>query len=194
MFAGFIDYIQQRTTFTQEELDYVQNLLPLKTFKRGEYLLKEGTISDAFFFNVQGFVRLFYNVEGQEHTAYFYTEGDFVSAYESYVRQTPTTLNFQAIEDTTVVVISRTNANLLLQQSPKFTMLAIAAMEEEMIANQNIIASLLTRSPEERYKKLLSDHQDYFQRIPQHYIASFIGVQPESLSRIKKRYSEGQKS
>ena len=82
----------------------------------------------------------------------------------------------------------------LLRYSPKFELLARVAMEDELITYQKIIASFLTQNPEERYFNLLENNSSYFQRIPQHYIASFIGVQPESLSRIKKRYLERQKS
>ncbi len=194
MIQTFIDYIEQRIELTDEDKIFLNKTLKKKTYKKGSYLLREGDVSDTFFFNVNGFVRLYYNNDGIEHTAYFYTEDQFISAYESYLHMKPATQNFQAIEDTDVVAIDREAAQALLAYSPKFITLAMTALEEELITCQQVIANLLTRTPEQRYAYMLEEHEDYFKRIPQHYIASFIGIKPESLSRIKKRYLEQKKS
>ena len=195
MYHQFFKYIEQFVSFDTDDLTFIRENLPIKLFKKGEYLLREGQISNKFFFNIDGCVRLFYLAKGLDKTAYFYTENQFISSYESYVKQIPSKQNFQAIEDTHVVVIALEKANELLERSSKFEVLARIAMEEEMIHYQQLIASFITHNPKERYLALLSNHAELFQRIPQHYIASYLGVTPESLSRIKKKiYQEQTKS
>lgn len=194
MIEQFIEYMDTREPLSNEEAEFIRAHMPVVTYKRGEYLLREGEVSDRFFFMLDGFVRLYYNVDGEDVTAYFYPEGVFVSAYESYLRGTPAVQNFQAVEDTVVGVITKEAADNALQCFPNMMRVAIAAMEEELVHYQRIIASLLTQIPEQRYLKLLNEHGDYFNRIPQRHIASYIGVKPESLSRIKKRVQEQLKS
>lgn len=186
----FLEYIEKRAPLEPAEKDFLLSQMELRRFKKGEYLLEEGQISDTFYFNIEGCIRLFYNIEGEERTAYFYTEGQFISAYDSFINKIPAQQNFQAIEDSLTIAIDVQLAAKLLSYSSKFEMLARIAMEEELIACQSIIASFITKSPEERYLQLMKSRRDYFQRIPQHYIASFLGVKPESLSRIKKRVIE----
>ncbi|HAA21177.1 MAG TPA: hypothetical protein DCP28_21340 [Cytophagales bacterium] len=130
---------------------------------------------------------MYYSKGGNDRTTYFYTQGEFVSAYDSFIHQRPALMYFQALTDVEVLEISSGAAEQLLSGSKTFEALARIGMEEEMVVNQHIIASLLTQTPEERYMALLEDQPSIFQTIPQHYIASFLGVQPESLSRIKRR-------
>ncbi len=173
-----------------EEIAFVKELLPTKTFKKHEYLIRAGEVSKSFYYNVTGFVRLYYIIEGEEKTAYFYGEGSFISAYSSFMNQEPCAFFLQAAEDTEVVVISVEASEKLLAHSPKFEKLARIAMEEEMISLQEIIASLITLNPEKRYLQILERNPEIFQKVPQIQIASFLGVKPESLSRIKKRSME----
>jgi CRP-like cAMP-binding protein len=185
-----MDHIASYVELTEEDVSLISQIIPVRHFAKGEYLLKAGQISDAFFFMISGFVRLFYLQEGEEKTTYFYPEGTFVSAYSSFMRQQPASFYFQSTEDTEVAVIGLEASQQLLAHSSKFETLARIAMEEEMISLQEIIASLLTLSPEERYAELLEKNPGIFQKVPQAQIASFIGVKPESLSRIKKRFME----
>lgn len=190
MIEPFFDYIEQRMPLTIEEKSYLEQVLPIAEYKKGEYLLREGEVSDRFFFNLKGFVRLYYNVDGEEVSTFFYPEGIFISAYESYLLNKPADQNFQAVEDTHVVVIKKDMAEELLISNPKMVRMAVSAMEDELMNCQRIIASLLTQEPEQRYIKFLSEYGDYFSRVPQRHIASYIGVKPESLSRIKRRVQQ----
>lgn len=188
MFESFIQYIEEYIQFNEAEKRFLAQNLPVQFFKKGSHLLQSGEVSDCFFFNLQGCIRLYYLVNGDDKTAYFYTENQFISSYESYVKQTPSIQCFQAIEDSYVLQITAEVAEALLQMTPKFEILARMAMEEEMIHYQRLIASFITQNPTERYLNLLQNKADLFQRIPQHYIASYLGITPESLSRIKKKY------
>ncbi|MEO0470317.1 MAG: Crp/Fnr family transcriptional regulator [Bacteroidota bacterium] len=186
-FSPFIEMLEARLPLSEADKRLLQENLRLCSYSKGEFLLRSGEISRAFFYNLSGFIRLFYVRNQIEKTAWFYAEGQFVSAYESYVRQTPSQLNLQAMEDSSVICISMEAAMRLLTHDPKFSVLARIIMEDELIAHQKMVASLISDRPEDRYQALLDENPAIFQRIPQHYIASFIGVTPESLSRIKKR-------
>ena len=185
---GFINYLKKYIEITQKDIDFLNEHLTVENYNKGDVIFEEGKVADTFYFNQSGLVRLYYTNEGVENTAFFYTENQFVSAYESFMRRIPARQNFQALEPTSLVAISFNGAQEILQFNHKFEFLAMTAMEEELIVCQRIIESLLSNSPEERYLLLMKTNPEYFERIPQHYIASFIGVKPESLSRIKKRY------
>ncbi len=132
-------------------------------------------------------MRLFYNVEGNDKTAFFYTEGQFICAGESYTFGIPAIENYQAVEQTEIFIITKAKIVTLLKEVPKFEVIARIATENELITCQKVIASFVTKSAEERYLDLLNTQRELFQRVPQQYIASFLGVSPETLSRIKAR-------
>ena len=186
-------HIERYTQLTEKELAVLQDNVHTKTYEKNELILKEGELSDKIYFVTEGCVRLFYNVEGNEKTAYFFTEGKFICAGESYTYHIPVKENYQAVEKTRLVYFTRENIDTLLKVSPKFELIGRIATEEELISCQRIIASFVSKSAEERYIELLETNSALFQRVPQHYIASFLGVSPETLSRIKKRVSQSGK-
>ena len=186
----FIEMLSEQFPLEESDRRLLYDNLSVRTYQKGEFLLQSGQVSKAFFYNLSGFVRLFYVKSETEKTAWFYSEGQFISAYESYVKQTPALLNLQAMEESRLVCISMEAANRLLAHDPKFSVLARIIMEDELIAHQKMVAGLVSDRPEDRYQTLMKENSAIFQRIPQHYIASFIGVTPESLSRIKKRLQD----
>ncbi|MEL6534852.1 MAG: Crp/Fnr family transcriptional regulator [Bacteroidota bacterium] len=185
--APLITYFKARLPLSTEEESLLFQTIKTKNFSKGEHLLMAGDVSHAFWFCTAGWIRMYYSKEGNDATTYFYSENQFVSAYDSFVHQKPAQMYFQALTEVEVLEITTHAAEQLLAGSKTFEVLARIGMEEEMMVNQQIIASLLTLTPEERYNILLEERPGIFQSIPQHYIASYIGVKPESLSRIKKR-------
>ncbi len=182
-----IENIKLYTSFNEKEIQLLQNAVEKKIYHKNEIIFKEGKISDEIYFITKGCVRLFYNVEGNDKTAFFYTEGQFVCAGESYTFNIPAIENYQAVEETEIFVFTRTKINILLKEIPKFEVIARIATENELITCQKVIASFVTKSAEQRYIDLLDTQGELFQRVPQQYIASFLGVSPETLSRIKAR-------
>ncbi len=130
---------------------------------------------------------MYYTVEGEEKTAFFYTENTFINSYQSFVHQVPANHNLQCIEPCKVAVISREIAYQLLEKFPKFETLSRMAMEEELATYQEIVASYVILNPEQRYVRLLETRPDLVARVSQRALAAYIGVSPESLSRIRKR-------
>ncbi|WP_422359154.1 Crp/Fnr family transcriptional regulator [Reichenbachiella sp.] len=158
-----------------------------KNYNKKEVVFRAGNIAHQIYFVAQGCVRLFYNVDGLDKTAFFYTEGQFICAGESFTFNIPARENYQALEKTELYIFTRTNIEKLTQMIPKLEVLARIAVENELITSQRVIASFVTKSPEERYLDLIITQPELFQRVPQQYIASFLGVSPETLSRIKAR-------
>ncbi len=187
MINNLIQYFESQTALSAEERQFLIDHIELRRVLKNEILLSQGQISREFYFMLKGIVRLYYLKDVAEKTAFFYTENSFVSSYESFIRQSPAKHNLQAIEETHLAVISYDLAYEILDKFPKFEFLARMMMEEELIIYQDIISSFITLSAEERYLKLLKDQSEIIQRVPQHQLATYLGVSAETLSRIRRR-------
>ncbi len=165
----------------------VRRLFHKKVFKKGEHLLQAGNVCRYVTFIETGLVRYYFNSDGEERTNYFNKEGEFVCVYTSFLPQIPSDINIQALEDTIIFVISFNDIQELyraVEHGERFGRLAI---EQVYLNAINQIGSLYTDPPEVRYSKFLSNFRDIAQRIPQYYIASYVGIKPQSLNRIRKR-------
>ena len=187
MLDQLIHFFERHVELSEVEIQYMKDRVPIKKVKKNCILLAAGEVSQAFYFILEGSIRLYYDVEAVEKTAFFYFENTFVSSYESFTRQIPAKHNLKTIEETKVAVISAEVAMELVSKFPKFEFLARIMMEEELIVYQEIISSFITLNAEQRYLKLLEDNHPILQRIPQHQLATYLGVTAETLSRIRKR-------
>jgi CRP/FNR family transcriptional regulator, anaerobic regulatory protein len=184
---SLIENIKLYITISEKEIQLLHNAVDKKIYQKNETIFTEGKISEEIYFVTKGCVRLFYNVDGNEKTAFFYTEGQFICAGESYTYSIPAIENYQAVEQTEIFIFTKSKIETLLKEVSKFEVIARIATEKELITCQKVIASFVTKSAEERYIDLLNTQGELFQRVPQQYIASFLGVSPETLSRIKAR-------
>jgi CRP-like cAMP-binding protein len=187
MIDELIKYFENHIALDLKEKEVIKELIELRKVDKNCLLLSEGEISSEFYFIIKGGIRLFYTNDAVEKTAFFYFENTFVSSYESFTKRTAAKHNLQAVEDTIVAVISFEVAYRLIELFPKFEFLARVMMEEELIVYQEIISSFVTLSAEERYIKLIKENNQILNRIPQHQLATYIGVTPETLSRIRRR-------
>ena len=183
----FIDYIKSYTSLTLQEEEYLISHIIYRSCVKQEILFQEGNVSNEIYFVTKGCVRLYYNVDEIDKTGFFYTEGQFICAGESFTYEVEAKENYQVLEDTELCVLTRENIESLLKLSPVFEIIARIAVENELLTAQRIIRSFVTQSAEERYKELLVHRGELFLRVPQQYIATFLGVSPETLSRIKAR-------
>lgn len=154
-----------------------------------DYFLREGEVCRYLAFVEQGLLRYYMNQDGEEITYNFGREKDFVCNYVSFFQKSPSTKNIQATEPATLLVVSYEDLQVLykkLREGEKFGRLLIEKNYVEAILQ---LSSQYTDSPEKRYLKFLESFPDLQQRLPQYYIASFVGVKPPSLSRIRKRLS-----
>lgn len=182
-----IENIKIYSPLNKEEIKQLEDAVEKRIYQKNDLIFTEGHISDEIYFVTKGCVRLFYHVDGNDKTAFFYTEGQFICAGESFTFNTPAKENYQAVEESEIFVFTKAKIEALLELVPKFEIIARIATENELITCQKVIASFVCKSAEERYIDLLDSQRELFQRVPQHYIASFLGVSPETLSRIKTR-------
>jgi CRP-like cAMP-binding protein len=186
-----IQTIRSYIPLSPEDEAAIQRLFHQKAYKKGEHLLAEGEICRYLIFIESGLVRYYINKEGEERTNYFNKEGDFVCDYTSFLPQKPSIVNIQALEDCTVWMIPFEGLQQfykVLEYGERFGRLGIEAVFLSVVAQ---IGSIYTDSPEMRYRNFLDNYPAIVQRVPQYYIASYVGVQPQSLSRIRKRLSGG---
>jgi CRP-like cAMP-binding protein len=153
-------------------------------------LIEEGRVAKELYFINKGLLRLFYSKEGEEITAFIFQEGLFGSAYDSFVSQSPSNQSLETLEDSELLVIEKEQMDELYKKLPIMNTITRKIAEQRFINAQRILSSFILDSPEERYRKFEEDHRDLIQRVPLHYIASFLGVTPVSLSRIRKRLME----
>lgn len=176
-------------TLDVHEAGLFPELFTERTYRKGDFFLKEGQINREVGFIGKGLVRYFINKDGEDLVTGFGQENNFVCNYESFLDHSPSTRNIQVIEDSDFLIISYDQLQQLyarLREGQKFGRLICEYLFVEALRQ---ITSLYTDPPEARYKQFIRSYPDLQQRLPQYYISSFVGVKPQSLSRIRKRLS-----
>jgi CRP/FNR family transcriptional regulator, anaerobic regulatory protein len=163
------------------------NICELKLFKKKEFLLQEGKICDKISFINSGCMRLFYNVEGIENTIQFFFADSWYTDYASFLTGQSTVENMQALEDSEVVQVRKTELYKLYNLYPALDRVGRVMAENAFLSLSQLNKMLTNEEPQERYLNLLKQRPELVEKIPQHYIASYLGIKPESLSRIRKR-------
>jgi CRP-like cAMP-binding protein len=164
----------------------------VKRFKKGTILLKEGAISNECYFVIDGCIRSYYMVDGEEKTTEFYTEEQSITP-SAYGKQTPSEYYLECIEDTIAGVGTPEQETEMYRKFPQIESLNRAIGEAIMAKYQDTLAEFKMTTPEQRYLNLLKTRPELLQKAPQHQIASYLGIKPESLSRIRKRMMSKQK-
>lgn len=182
-----VKYFSRIMPLSDEEKIAITESMVVKNYKKGTVLLEEGKISTECYFVMEGCVRQYYVVDGEEVTNNFFMEEQFVVSHLSFSQKIPANHYFGCCEDCSLVVANEQKEKGLYQRFPKFETISRMVVVKEFGEQQEAMASYITDSPEQRYLKLLKTRPDLFQRIPQYQLASYIGVKPESLSRIRKR-------
>lgn len=186
-------FIAQEMPLTKEEMEGVDELIPVRSYPKGAVLLEAGMVSRDCYFILQGCVRSYQLVEGNDRTTSFFVEGDPVASLLSYTTQTPANHYLECVEDSVLAVLNYEKEKVLYARFPKFEALCRNNIEVEFGKQQVIFQHYLTKNPEERYLLLLETRPELLNRVPQYHLASFLGVQPESLSRIRKRIARKEK-
>jgi CRP-like cAMP-binding protein len=176
------------SAFTEAELEMLQPALSLVHLKKGERFAEEGKKAHQVGLVLQGALRHFYTRDGIERTTYFYFEDHFVSSYISCITGRPSELTVEALTDCAILNFPYSTLSALFERSQAWERFGRLIAEYLAIGLEERMVSLLMLSPEERYHHLLSSGKDkILERIPQHYIASYLGMTPVSLSRIRAR-------
>lgn len=179
--------ISKYLPLNEEERRAIIECIPLVTFEKGHILLREGQVARDSYFNINGLVREYYIIDGDEKTTNFFTEEQSISSLNSFVNQVPAKHYLECIENTTLAVLNYEKEKELFKRIPGFESLCRVSIEDEFGKQQEALANFITSSPEQRYVNLLENSPELLQRVPQYYLASYLGIKPESLSRIRKR-------
>ena len=150
-------------------------------------LLEEGQIADKLYLIRKGCLRLFFYNEGKDITFQFFFEGDFVASFDSLHKRTPSLFYLESIEPTELTVIKRDDFYTLINNDSSLRRLYEEKLIDRFHAYQQLFLSRIKNTPQQRYEELLKEYPDIVKRIPQHYIASYLGITPVSLSRIRNR-------
>ncbi len=133
---------------------------------------------------------MYYDVEGVEYVRQFHFERSFCSEYQSFLTEKPALMSLQALEDSELLLISHTDLHALFRLNKEFERIGRIVAEQSFIFVSQRFASMLLEDPETRYQNLVRERPKVVQRVPQYMIASYLGITPEALSRIRKRLAE----
>lgn len=173
-----------------EEQEQIKHYLTPKKIRKKQYLLQEGDVCKAIAFIEKGALRE-YSVDesGTEHIIQFALEGWTISDLYSFLTEEPATYNIDALEDAELVLISQSAHEELLKKVPKYETYTRLNITGAYVAMQRRLTSIIGSSLEERYAAFTKLYPNIVQRVPQHMIASYMGLTPETLSRIRRRIS-----
>jgi len=180
------EFISKYITLTEDEKNALLSLDLFHLEKKGTVLLKEGQNSKESYFVLKGCIRTYYIIDGEEKTTAFYTEMDAFTPH-CVINKAPSEYYISCIEDS---IITITNSDMELEINSKFPKFDIMCrkLSEELLAKKQIdFDEFKTSSPEQRYLNLLQKRPDLIQRVPQHQLASYLGIKPQSLSRLRAR-------
>jgi CRP-like cAMP-binding protein len=191
MFENVIRYYKSLApALKEDDLQALEEKLTLQHLKKGDYLVRQGEICRNVSFINSGLLRLFSIEDGREICKGFVRENDYVSEYTSFLTQQPALENLEALEYCEVVNLSYTNMQSLYKSNSVFEQFGRKIAEQLFILLSTHQTRLLALTPEERYTIILNTQPDIIQRVPQYMIASYVGVSPEHLSRIRKKLSQ----
>ena len=187
MFDFFRKYLQDKITLSDEEVELIRAVTIEKRIRRRQYLLHEGDVWKYNAFVCSGLLKTFsLDEKGREHIMYFAPENYWSGDEESLLNGTPARFNIDAIEDSEVILIEKTNFEVLCKKIPQLNDLTNLLIQRSFIVSQNRIHANISLAAEEKYQKFLDKFSRIANRIPQHMIASYIGITPETLTRIRR--------
>jgi len=174
---------------TEKDLNLIDSLSAKRVIKKGEYLTKEGNVANEIALIKSGILRLFYtNAAGEEITGCLAFDNEILSAYSSLITQLPSEENIQAVCDTEIAVLSKQQLDFLYESGSSWQKIGRIIAEMHYVGLTKKIISFQKDSPKERYDQLIKKQPHYIQAIPQHQLASFLGISPRHLSRIRKEF------
>lgn len=182
-----VSFISKFKAFNPEEVETIAANITVRAGKKGTVLVREGDVWNECYFVLKGCLRQYVIADGIEITTQFYTEEQAAVQFTSYTSQSKSLSYLSCVEDCILIVGETNQETAMYKQHPKLEQITGMMMKKDFGKAQDDLAYFIASSPEERYLNLLETKPDLLQRVPQHQLASYIGVTPESLSRIRKR-------
>jgi CRP-like cAMP-binding protein len=188
MLQKLIDFIGSKVKLTAQDILLCRTYFEPVSFSRNSIIEEEGKVPLHIYYIVSGYLRLFhYNDAGDEVTTHINCPPGFFTSYTNFINQKRSDENVECVTECELIRITKTNLDLLTAASAAMKDFSIAVFQESIEYNENRSKELATLTAEQRYKKLIADYPGILQNVPIQYIASFLGMKPESLSRIRRK-------
>ena len=189
--TALTESINQIVSLTEDEITAIEKAYNTVEISKGDLFIAQGKICDQVAFVVSGKLRNFYFDEaGNEVTCYFVTPNNFVSAFSSFLTNAPTHENISTLEDTVLRTISKKDLETLSDLIPKMQIFRRVIVENLFITMEKRIMMLQSQSAHERYEKMLKENPEILLSVPLQYTASFLGITPQHLSRLRKELAK----
>jgi CRP-like cAMP-binding protein len=188
MFDLLFENIERKIKITEEDKAFCKTLFIPKKLRKKQYLLQAGDISEYVAFVTKGLLRS-YSVDekGEEHIIQFAPEDWWITDMNSFLTSEEAIYNIDALEDTEILLLDKPSQDKLFEQIPMFERYFRILIQASFVAMHKRLLSTITNTAEEKYMRMLKTYPDLVQRVPQHMIASFLGIKPETISRIRKK-------
>ncbi|AQX85093.1 Crp/Fnr family transcriptional regulator [Elizabethkingia bruuniana] len=188
MHIQLIHLITQRVNLSTQEREWCAASFEPVSITKNTIIEKAGKVPEYLYFIVSGYLRIFHlNEKGEEITTHINCPPGFITSYFNYINQVPSDENLESITDCQLLRITKTNLEELIDKSAAFKDFSISVFQESISYNENRSRELATLTAEQRYLKLIKEYPYILQNVPLQYIASFLGMNPKSLSRIRKQ-------
>ncbi|MGQ7853914.1 Crp/Fnr family transcriptional regulator [Pedobacter sp. WC2501] len=180
-------HIQEKVSLTEKEKELIQTFFIQKRLRKHQYLLQEGDVCKYLAFVAKGLLRT-YNIDekGDAHMSVFGWEGWWLSDFNSFLSSEPAVFNIDAIEESELLLISRVDYDAITVEVPIMDRYYRILYQNSLVTKERRLMSSITHTAEEKYLQLLALDPKIVERIPQNLIASYLGIAPETLSRIRK--------
>uniref|UniRef100_UPI003217274E Crp/Fnr family transcriptional regulator n=1 Tax=uncultured Draconibacterium sp. TaxID=1573823 RepID=UPI003217274E len=179
------NYIKSYFGISNEEMDKVTSLFTESELKKGDYYIKTGQYCDKFSFVREGFIRVFVGIDKKEITQWISAKGYFITDLNSFIFKQRARWNMQALTDCKLYTIDKSNYSELKEILPNWTEIEMRFIAGCFVTLEDRVFSYLSKSAEERYNQLLENNKELFNQVPLQYIASMLGMSPETFSRIR---------
>jgi len=182
--------IAKHITLSKDEFDYFTSLLTVKRLRKKQFLLEEGEVCSFECFVNSGCLRQYHlDEDGREHIIQFAITDWWISDQSSFVTGQPSKSFIDALKDSQLLLIEKPSLDKLFYDVPKFERFFRIAFQNSYVALQRRILDNISKSAEERYHDFSINYPDIEQKVPQHQVASYLGIKPESLSRLRRQRS-----
>lgn len=191
MFSVFKEYISTKGSLTDDQWAFIESVTAIKKLRKHQLLLKEGDIWNHHAFICNGCVRRYYiDSDALEHTIQFSIENWWTGDRESLLNGTPSKYNIEAIENTSVLLIGKEDFDKICIQIPSFSSIINSILQKSLNTTQKRIQADISLSAEDKFLHFMESFPKIANRVPRHMLASYLGVSPETLSRIRKSASK----
>jgi CRP-like cAMP-binding protein len=190
MYSNLLEQLSHITELDEQEVDLIKSSFKPFFLAKGSFFLRAGEVNKHVGFLNEGLVRYFVYKDDEESTFEFTKEGEFIADYQSFNNNTVSIQNIQAIEDCEMLIINYPNVQTIFNTTKNGNLIGRLLVEHRFDVMVNQLLAVYMQNHEERYKRFVEHYSDLNQRIPQYLIASYVGIKPPSLSRIRRRFAK----